>query len=733
MNRIWTIARRELKAQFDQPAGYVLLVVFLAINAFLFFRNALLANTASMRPMMDLLPWLFLFFVPAMAMRSLAEDNRGGLLEIVLAQPISEAELIAGKYLGVLLALLLALGATLLIPIGLELGSDLPWGPVIAQFLGAALLAAGLSGVGVWASSLSRSQITAFIIGVAVMFALILVGLDPVLVGLPPAVGTLAARLGVLTHFDSIGRGVIDLRDVLYFLSLAAVFLVLAYAQLMSRRLGSQSPARRQLRLGTLLLVAILVVANLAGGQLGGRLDLSPGQAYTLAPASRAIARSPDDIVTIRLFASRELPSEFALTRRDVTDLLRDLRSAGKGKIRIVERDPAADPATADEARRLGVVPVQFNVVGRSELQVKEGYFGLVIQYADRHETIPFVQRTDDLEYRLVSAIRSLTRTTRPAIALVSDPQAGIAGSLRQELEKSYRVMSPSLSDSTPLDPDLKVMVLALARDSLATAERDKLRRYLEAGGKLLVLESGMAISPQAPFASGRPIAANALLEPYGVSIAGDLVYDLRANQVIAVPTMFGRLLRPYPYFVRAQSTRLSPVNAELAELGLPWTSSIDTSKAPAGTITPLFVTSGAAGIASGFASIDPNQTFATSDLTQRLLAVQIAPKNSRARLIVVGNGMLVSDDMIQRSPENQLFALNAVDWLAQDDALMAIRAKNRRPPPLVFSSEAVRQAVKYVNLIGLPLAIALIGFAHLIRRRRRALVPYRPQEVPAS
>lgn len=733
MNRIWTIARRELKAQFDQPAGYVLLVVFLAINAFLFFRNVLLGNTASMRPMLDLLPWLFLFFVPAMAMRSLAEDNRGGLLEIVLAQPISEAELIAGKYLGVVLALLLALSATLFIPIGLELGSDLPWGPVIAQYVGAGLLAAGLSGVGVWASSLSRSQITAFIIGVAVMFALILVGLDPVLVGLPPILGTLAARLGVLTHFESIGRGVIDLRDVLYFLSLPAVFLVLAYAQLMNRRLGSRSPARRRLRLGTLLLVAILIVANLAGGQIGGRLDLSPGRAYTLAPASRAIARSPDDIVTIRLFSSRELPSEFALTKRDVTDLLRDLRAAGKGKIRIVERDPAADPATADEARRLGVVPVQFNVVGRSELQVKEGYFGLVVQYAERHETIPFVQRTDDLEYRLISAIRSLTRTTRPAVALVSDPQAGIAGSLRQEIEKSYRVVSPSLSDSTPLDPELKVMVLALARDSLSTNERAKLRKYLEAGGKLLVLESGMAIAPQAPFASGRPVAANALLEPYGVSIAGDLVYDLRANQVIAVPTAFGRLLRPYPYFVRAQSTRLSPVNAELAELDLPWTSSLDTSKAPAGTVTPLFVTSGAAGTATEFASIDPGQTFATTDLKQRLLGVQIAPRNSGARLIVVGNGMLVSDDMIQRSPENQLFALNAIDWLAQDDALIAIRAKNRRPPPLAFSSEAVKQAVKYVNLIGLPLAIALIGFGHLVRRRRRALLPYRHEEVPAS
>src|SRR5262245_8286119 len=160
MSRIWTIARREVRALFDQPTGYVLLIVFLAINAFLYFRNAFLTGSASLRPMLDILPWIFLFFVPAVSMRSLAEDNRGGLLEIVLAQPSSEAELVIGKYLGVVLVLFGALATTLFIPVGLELGSDLKWGPVIAQYLGAALLAIGFAGIGVWASSLSKSQIT---------------------------------------------------------------------------------------------------------------------------------------------------------------------------------------------------------------------------------------------------------------------------------------------------------------------------------------------------------------------------------------------------------------------------------------------------------------------------------------------------------------------------------------------------------------------------------------------
>lgn len=730
MSRIWTVARREVKSLFDQPTGYVLLVVFLAINAFMFFRNAYLSNTASLRPMLDFMPWIFLFFVPAVAMRSMAEDNRGGMLEIVLSQPLSEAELVLGKYLGVLLVLLGALATTLLIPIGLALGSALQWGPVVAQYFGAALLAAGFAGVGVWASSLSKSQITAFILAVAVMFVLILVGLDPLLVGLPAAAGAVAARLGVLSHFESIGRGVIDLRDVLYFLSLAAIFLVLAYTAVMRRRLSTAGTGIRRLRLGATLLIAILVVLNLAGGQIGGRLDLSPGHAYTLSKATKEIARSLDDIVTIKLFSSKELPAEFALTKRDVTDLLRDLRSAGKGKIRVIEQDPAADPSVAEEARNLGIVPVQFNVVGQSELQVKEGYFGLVIQHADRHETMPFVQRTDDLEYRVVSAIRSLSRTAKPKVALVTDPQAGSYSMLRTELEKGYTVETPVLSDSTPLDKDLVALVAAPLRDSMGSRELDKLKSYVAGGGKLMVLESGMMVSQQGPFASARPVAFNQVLEPFGVAVNTDMVYDLRANQVIGVPTSFGRVLRPYPYFVRAQSTRASPINAELSEMGLAWTSTIDTSKAKPGTVTTLFVTSPAAGVASGTAMIDPSQDFATTSLATRVLAVQVAPKDSKARAIVVGNSMMASDEMAQRSPENVAFVLNGVDWLAQDEALIQIRAKDRRPPPLVFTSDSLKQGIKYFNVVGLPLLIALGGLVHLIRRRRLAATPYRPAEA---
>jgi ABC-type uncharacterized transport system involved in gliding motility auxiliary subunit/ABC-type transport system involved in multi-copper enzyme maturation permease subunit len=735
MRRVWTVARRELKALFDHPTAYVLLVVFLGINAFLFFRQIFLGGSASLRPMLDLLPWVLLFFVPAVTMRTVAEDSRNGVLEVVLAQPVTELELVAGKYLGSVLFLWIALALTIPIPLALSLGAGLQWGPIVAQYIGSALLAAGLAGVGLWASSIAASQVTAFIIAVLVMFLLVLVGLNPLLVGLPPGLGAIAARLGVLSHFDSIGRGVIDLRDIIYFLSLAGVFLALAYGALSRRKLAPAGGAARRLRLGVGLLVGILIVVNLLGSYIRGRWDLTPGKAYTLSPATEHLVSGLDDIVTIKLFASKELPTEAALLRRDVDDLLHDLRAAGGGKVRIVQRDPAEDPATQRDAQSLGIQPVQFNVIGQAELQVKEGYLGIAVQHADGSEAIPFISGTDDLEYRLASAIRSLTRTKKPVVGIVDaapQPEGGF-GSLQQELSKTYEVRPISPADSGPVAPDVTVLVLAGNPDSLGSQQLNRLTAFFDRGGSALVLAGGMQLSPQMPMAMPRPVGWNAALQRFGVSIRSDMVYDLLSNEIVPIPTQNGRVLRQYPFFVRAGSTGRSVVNKELNDALFTWASSIDTAGAATRTITPLFVSSRAGGTASGETMIDPSRDFPQTDLKSRLLAVQVSARKAAAdsanagRVIVVGDNDFAGDRNARGAPENLALALNAIDWLAQDEGLISIRAKDRRPPSLVFRSNAVRQGVKYANVVGVPLLVALVGVIRLTRRRRKTREPYRP------
>jgi len=738
MSRVWTIARRELRALFDHPTGYILLIVFLAVNNFLFFRQVFLVGAATLRPMLDLLPWMLLFVVPAVTMRLLADDVRSGTMEVVLAQPVTEFELVLGKYLGGLLFLWVALLLTLAIPAGLALGADLPVGVIAAQYVGALLLIGGMAAVGTWTSSLTRNQVTAFILGVAVMFLLVLVGLDPLIVGLPPVLGTIAARVGVLSHFTGIARGVIDLRDAVYFVSLAAVFVVLAYAVVLGRRLPVASQPARRLQLGVGVLLLAALVLNLAGGAIGGRLDLTPGRAYTLSPATRALVRGLDDLVTVKLFVSRELPPEVALLKRDVEDVLRDLRAAGGGNVRVVELDPGRDSAALREARTLGVPPIQFNVIGEAQLQIREGYMGLAVLFADARETIPVIQRTDDLEYRLASAIRTMTRPTKPVVGFLADPMAEMVRqntwqTLRGELGRQYEVRNVMLAGDSTLDEDLAVLVLAGAPDSLPVELRVQVDAFLARGGGALVMAGGMAIDPRQPyFAMPKAVSWNAVLAPYHVAVRSDLVYDLVANESVSLPTQYGRLLTAYPLWLRAASTPASVIGENVSSVFLPWASSVDTTGAVPGTVTPLLVSSQAAGVSAGQTLLDPQQRFPTDSLAPRVLGVMVNPLAAadsslpQGRVVVVGNDEFATDRHLRSSPENAVFALNAVDWLAQDEALIAIRSKDRRPPALTMD-EGRRNLVKYANVIGLPVLVALAGLLRLVQRRRMMRRTYVP------
>ncbi len=748
LRSIWTIARRELRALFDHPTGYILLIVFLAVNDFLFFRQAYLSRAASLRPMLDLLPWVFLFFVPAVTMRAVAEDARSGTLEVVLAQPITELELLMGKYLGQLLFIWVALALTIPIAVGLSFGADLQVGVVIAQYAGAALLAAGFAGVGLWSSCLARNQITAFILGVSVMFILVLVGLNPLLVGLPPFLGAVAARLGVLSHFQNIARGVIDLRDAVYFLTLSAIFLMLGYQALMARKLAPKGDAIKRLRLGTTLTVAALVVLNLFGRHIGGRLDLTPGKAYTLSDATKDLLATLPDFVTIKVFSTKELPPEVALVQRDLDDLLRDYRAAGEDKVRLVWSDPSEDSTAQAEAQTLGVPAVQFNVVGRGELQLKQGYLGLAIQYADGSKLIPVVQRTDDLEYRLSTHIRELTRTERPVVAFTSSQRDRALGrqfqGLLTQLQQTYEVREITLPNDSQPAADVQVLIINGTPDSLPDAQKDRLAAYLRRGGSLLVMATGMTPSQQGSFAVSLPLQLNDVLQPYGVMIRSDMAYDLGSNERVPIPTQFGQAIVGYPHWVRAPSTQTSVVNQALDGIFLPFASTIDTAGAVPGTVTSLFTTSRAGGVDVIQAQLHPMREWREDSLGTKLLAVMVNPfatdsvagDRPTGRLVVVGSADFAGDRFARSAPENHTFVMNAVDWMAQDVSLISIRAKDRTPPRLSFSSDTVQDVVKYANVIGVPLALMLIAVVRLWRRRQLTRKTYRsrsPVPQPAA
>ena len=228
MHETWTLTKRELHAYFDGPAAYVVLSVFLAITGWFFGSTLFLQNLASLRSVFSIAPFIFLFFVPALTMASFAEERRAGTLELLLTFPVRDWQVIAGKLLAVAFFLLIAIGLTVFYTITVSLLGDLDFGATVGGYLGLFLLGITYGAIGIFASSLTRNQIVAFILGFAIIFTLFL--LDKVTAFVPGWLGSVMQYLGADFHYQNLMRGVIDTRDVLYYLSVTAfAFLLTTY------------------------------------------------------------------------------------------------------------------------------------------------------------------------------------------------------------------------------------------------------------------------------------------------------------------------------------------------------------------------------------------------------------------------------------------------------------------------------------------------------------------------
>ena len=233
MHETWTLTKRELRAYFDSPAAYVVLSVFLLLTGWFFASRLFLDNVASLRSVFDIAPFIFLFFIPAITMSSFAEERRAGTLELLLTMPIRDWQVIAGKLLAVVLFLLIALGLTLVYAVSVAFLGDIDFGATAGGYIGMLLFGTTAGAIGIFASSLTRNQIVAFILGFAIVFALFL--FDKVTAFLPGSLGTVVQYLGIDYHYQNLLRGVIDSRDVLYYLSVI-VFAGIATAYTLARR-----------------------------------------------------------------------------------------------------------------------------------------------------------------------------------------------------------------------------------------------------------------------------------------------------------------------------------------------------------------------------------------------------------------------------------------------------------------------------------------------------------------
>jgi ABC-2 type transport system permease protein len=429
MGEIKRIAGREFSGFFSSPAAFLFLGAFLAVTLFVFFwvETFFARNIADVRPLFQWMPLLLIFLVAALTMRAWSEERRAGTLETLLTTPVRPLQLVLGKFLAGLALVAVALLLTLPLPLTVTLLGPLDWGPVIGGYVAALFLAAAYVAIGLYMSARTDNPIVALILTVVVCGVFYLLG-SPMLTSLfGHQVGSVLALLGTGSRFDSITRGVLDLRDLYYYCSIVGVFLALNLFSLERLRWAGNPPSKRHRQWGWLvgLTAANFIAANLWLAPVGwARADITQGNVFSLSDATRQYLGQLQEPLLIRGYFSAKTHPLLAPLVPQLRDLLEEYAVAGRGHVRVEFVDPHEDQALEEEAAsKYGIRPVPFQMASKYQTSVVSSYFDILVAYGDQYEVLGYRDLIDvkvrgerDLDVVLKNPEYAITRSIRKVL-----------------------------------------------------------------------------------------------------------------------------------------------------------------------------------------------------------------------------------------------------------------------------------------------------------------------------
>jgi len=715
INVIFRLAKKEFFSYLNSPLAYTVIVPFLLLSVFIYIRNILVSGEASLRPYFDLLPWFLLFVAPTLSMKLLTEEKRFGTLELLLAHPISELEIVVGKFLGAIGFYVVILLTTVGLPVSLVVYSRPDMGQVFGQYFGALFIGGAFISIGVATSAYFKNAISSFLLGAAISFVFLILGSDLVTQLLPSPVNRLAIELSVLTRSQSFARGLLDIRDLFYFLTVTSIFLAIATIKLSERRTVEKPLEARKLKIALGLIVAIGFVFNVVLYSYPFKIDLTQDKLFTLSAGTKQTLKQLDDIVNVSFYVSRQLPPQMQLVARDVGDTLKDYeRLSNNLKVKIVHPEESLE--NKNEARKAGINEVQFSSVSSGRFEAQTGFLGLSIRYGDKKESIPFVSDTSDLEYQLTRRIRKLVADKEKIVGLY---KTGFSSNqiLSEILSTQYKVQTLGAEDKEKTK-ELSTLIV-IDDGSQENKISNLIKEYLNQEGKVLILASGVNVNTQMLFAQKSKSNFSDILSDYGVKINNDMVYDLQLSEILAFTDPNGqRYLSQYPYWLRAlpASNDFTPL-LTVKSISLGWPSSLSLEPRE-GIVQKVLLTTGVnAGKNDNLSLVSPQSLSSLKSNSEKVPLAVLIEKNG-ARLVVVGAHTLAEDQFLQNNPDNVAFLGGVVDYLVADKDLIAIPPKKSGQAVFEFKNQTDLLFVQYGNLLIPPLVVVLFAIVYLRRRR---------------
>ncbi len=577
---MYSLFKKEISGFFGSLTGYLVMVVFLLANGLFLWvfpgnYNIMDGGYARLDGLFALAPWVYLFLVPAVTMRLFAEEKRMGTLELLVTRPLSAPEIVAAKYLAGLVLVVFSLLPTLLYfysvyrlgnPVG-NIDTGGTWGAFIGLFFLAAIYVA----IGLLASSLTDNQIFAFILAMALSF-LAYIGFDFIgSTNLSPVLQSTIIGLGINEHYLSVSRGVVDSRDLLYFI--VSVLLLLYLTGLNVRK---HKIVLKRLLKKTAFVFVLIILSFFISSNYFFRIDLTTEKRYSLNPLSKDIVARLDEPVYIDLFLAGELHPGLQKFQKEIKEKIVDYNAYSGQRIILNIVDPYEISTTKDREKLFGMLvqrglqPVDLQVKTEKGTNTRYIFPSVLIRSGDQEIALNLLKNdpmlpgeqnlnrsAESLEYEFTNAFNRLINGEKQTVAFLTGH--GELGELetediRQTLGENYEVVRISANELTN---NVKTLIIADPEQSFGEKDKLLIDQFIMQGGRVLWLIDPVQVSldslrrGQTTLAFPRDLNLNDQLFNYGVRLNPQLVQDAECMMVPlnVSPSGVQPNFKPFPWY----------------------------------------------------------------------------------------------------------------------------------------------------------------------------------------
>jgi ABC-type uncharacterized transport system involved in gliding motility auxiliary subunit len=456
------------------------------------------------------------------------------------------------------------------------------------------------------------------------------------------------------------------------------------------------------------LIVVVILVNIFLSFYPGFKIDLTKDKVWILSPVTKKTISQLDDMVTVKVFLTVDLPAEIKPVAVSLKATLEEFSRLNRKNFKVLYLDPSKDDAAKTEATNLGIRPIQFSSIKTDKFEVQSGYFGLSINYGDKREVLPIAGDVGNLEYFLISGIKKLKSEKIPTIALADASETETTSQikiLRRLLSQNYSLIPAVLDGETPLPKEADSLLIVDRRNKIDEKGIAKINDWINSGKGLIAFISKVAVDQNMHAGKIEDTGLGGIFRDNGLEIEQKLVVDPMST-IANFKTQEGSFLVQYNYWPQIRPENIDhslPVMSGINSLMLPWPSPIKIS----GEAKTLFYSSNFAFVDEVFTDLSPTKkTTINPSETKRypLAGVNLNGK----KLALIGTSEIIKDVFGVNNQQNFALALNLADFFSQDSSLLAVRNKALKNNPITVVNDQTKTLIRVISIF-IPIFILLI------------------------